>query len=205
MTQLVGVWIAAFLTLAIFSFLYRDNIFYKIAEHLYVGVSAAFWLLYLWHFTIKPLLFEPLLKNPSSPYLLIPLFLGVMMLFRVIPQYGWVSRWPMAFTVGLGAALGITGTLQGILFPQLRASVFDFTHVGFWRIIDNLIMFTGILTTVFYFFFSRTEGTISRRISRIGIIFIMVSFGAVFGFTVMARVSILIGRVGFLLFDWLKF
>ena len=35
---------AAFLTLAIFSFLYKDNPFYKFAEHLFVGVSAAFWM-----------------------------------------------------------------------------------------------------------------------------------------------------------------
>ena len=41
-----GFWLtfAAFLTLAILSFLYKDNPFYKFAEHLYVGVSAAYWM-----------------------------------------------------------------------------------------------------------------------------------------------------------------
>ena len=41
-----GFWVtfAAFLTLAIMSFLYRDNPFYKFAEHLFVGVSAAYWM-----------------------------------------------------------------------------------------------------------------------------------------------------------------
>ena len=38
------VWCAAALTLMIFSFLYRDNPFYKFAEHLFVGVSAAYWM-----------------------------------------------------------------------------------------------------------------------------------------------------------------
>ena len=40
--ELIGTWIAAFLTLAIFSYLYDDNPFYKAAEHLYVGISAGF-------------------------------------------------------------------------------------------------------------------------------------------------------------------
>ena len=37
-----GVWCAALLTLFIFSFLYKDNPFYKFAEHLFVGVSAGY-------------------------------------------------------------------------------------------------------------------------------------------------------------------
>ncbi len=41
--EIVGAWIAVFLTLAIFSYLYRDNPFYKIAEHVFVGVSAGYW------------------------------------------------------------------------------------------------------------------------------------------------------------------
>ena len=32
----------------------------------------------------------------------------------------------------------------------------------------------------------------------------MLSFGASFGYTVMARISLVIGRMQFLLFDWLK-
>ena len=42
--DILGAWIAVFLTLAIFSFLYKDNAFYKIAEHLFVGVSAGYWM-----------------------------------------------------------------------------------------------------------------------------------------------------------------
>ena len=35
-----GIWVGALLTLFVFSFLYKDNPFYKFAEHLFVGVSA---------------------------------------------------------------------------------------------------------------------------------------------------------------------
>jgi hypothetical protein len=37
----------------------------------------------------------------------------------------------------------------------------------------------------------------------VGVWFLMIAFGASFGYTVMARVSLLIARVQFLLRDWL--
>jgi len=37
----------------------------------------------------------------------------------------------------------------------------------------------------------------------VGIWFLMISFGASFGYTIMARLSLLIGRIRFLLDDWL--
>lgn len=49
-----GLWIAGFCTLAIFSFLYRDNPFYKVAEHVFVGVSAAYYMVVGFWSTIVP-------------------------------------------------------------------------------------------------------------------------------------------------------
>ena len=40
-------------------------------------------------------------------------------------------------------------------------------------------------------------------VSVIGVWFLMIAFGASFGYTVMARMSLLIGRMQFLLKDWL--
>ena len=41
-----GIWLGAFFTLSIFSFLYKDNPFYKLAEQIFVGLSAGYWLIY---------------------------------------------------------------------------------------------------------------------------------------------------------------
>ena len=57
---------------------------------------------------------------------------------------------------------------------------------------------------LFYFFFSVEHKGVSGGISKVGIWFLMVSFGASFGYTVMGRVSLLIGRVQFLIYDWLQ-
>ncbi len=37
--ETIGIWIAAGLTLMMFSFIYRDNVLFKFGEHLYLGVS----------------------------------------------------------------------------------------------------------------------------------------------------------------------
>jgi hypothetical protein len=68
----------------------------------------------------------------------------------------------------------------------------------------NAIIFTvGLLTSLLFFFYSREPRGAFGVVSRIGIGFLMVGFGAGYGYTVMSRVSLLIGRFQFLLGDWL--
>ena len=72
--------LGAILTLAIFSFLYKDNPFYKFAEHLVVGVSAGYWAVILWHNGLVPNLLERLKDgdwyyvwlNSTRPWYVIP-------------------------------------------------------------------------------------------------------------------------------------
>ena len=65
-STILGGWVAAFLTIGIFSYLYKDNPFYKIAEHLYVGISAGYLLsLGFWN-QLQPNLFGRLF--PAKHY-----------------------------------------------------------------------------------------------------------------------------------------
>ncbi len=197
--DIIGTWIAATLTIAILSFLYRDNPLYKFAEHLYVGVSAGFWVIYTWAFDVKPMLVDRFIQETGVEkwILIIPAVLGIIMLSRWIPKYAWISRIPISFTVGIAAGLGITASLQGFIIPQIQATLLPLTSI------NNALIVIGVITTLFYFYFSREHKGILGTSSRLGIIFIMVAFGASFGYTVMARISLLIGRVYFLLHDWL--
>jgi len=54
-----------------------------------------------------------------------------------------------------------------------------------------------------YFFFSKEHKGALGGVAKLGIWFLMVAFGASFGYTVMGRVSLLIGRMTFMLRDWL--
>ena len=197
--NIIGTWIAATLTIAIFSFLYRDNPLYKLAEHLYVGVSAGFWVIYTWAFDVKPMLVDRFFQATGVEkwILIVPAVLGIIMLSRWIPKYGWISRLPISFTVGIGAGLGITASIQGFILPQIQATLLPLNSI------NNILIVVGFITTIFYFYFSREHKGLLGVSSRLGVIFIMVAFGASFGYTVMARISLLIGRVYFLLHDWL--
>ncbi len=204
MGTIIGTWLAGFLTLAILSFLYKDNPFYKLAEHLYVGVSAGYWLIYVVFFDVKPMLIDTFMNETGFEkwIILIPGALGLIMLSRWFPKIAWLSRWPIAFTVGIGAGLGITANLQGYVLPQVTATLLPVT--GFTVTdLSNIVLVIGVVTTLMYFYFSKPHKGVLGAGARIGIVFIMISFGASFGYTLMARISLLIGRLHFLFHDLL--
>lgn len=206
MSVLIGVWVAAFLTLCIYSFLFRDNPFYKFAEHLFVGVSAGYWMVIQFEEVLVPNLFGNLGKAYSAAAdghwsnqwsYLIPAALGVLLVLRLVPSIGWVSRWPLAFLVGLSAGYGIVIAMDGQILKQTSATILPL-WTGDWQTsTQNFIVVAGVLASLVYFYFSVEHRGVFGGISRIGIFVLMISFGASFGYTVMARVSILIGRLLF--------
>jgi len=213
MTELIWTSIAGLLTLAIFSFLYRDNPIYKAAEYLFVGVSAGWFFSLQVHNVFLPSLWDPFVaawgglftgQGVSWPGLLltIPFALGLLMFTRFVPQVSWLSRWPMALMVGAFSGLAIIGHAQADLVTQLQASMLDLAPDDVGTGVSNWILFLGLLATLVYFFFSSEHRGPVGVLSTVGISFLMISFGASYGFTVMARISLLIGRLQFLYLEW---
>lgn len=202
MMDTIGTWIAALLTLAIYSFLYKDNPFYKIAENLFVGVSAGYWAVVLWFDYAWPNLFEPLFYR-GQWYNIFPIFIGLLMFTPLFSKISWMVRIPLTFTMGIAMAVSITQIVQGDIFPQLQATFLPLKGIPVFNTVSNLLIIFGVIFTLIYFYFSKEhKGTLGIG-AKIGIWFMMVSFGASFGYTVMARVSLFIGRVYFLLHNWL--
>lgn len=224
---------SAFLTLAVMSFLYRDNPFYKFAEHLFVGVSAAFWMcLGFWTTIVQnliPRLSEGLssfFKVPYQPgdynfFFFIPVVLGILLLMRLSPKGGWISRWALAFIIGTTAGLNFIRYLRSDFIKQISStfvpllgrewdgigpffSQLDLSATGqFAVMLGNWVIFVGVFCGLVYFFFSKEHTGMFGRASRVGIWVLMITFGASFGYTVMGRISLLVGRLTFLLKDWL--
>ncbi|HHV37053.1 MAG TPA: hypothetical protein GXX77_04370 [Candidatus Cloacimonetes bacterium] len=201
----LGIWIAAFFTLSIFSFLYKDNPFYKFAEQVFVGLSAAYWLVYIYYSIMLPNLFSKLAADFSGNIiLLIPAGLGLLMLMRLHPKTQWLSRFPLAIMVGTTAGISLLRHMKSDILQQVAATMINpFASGQPSVIIGNLLLIIGTITGIFFFYFSKKQEGIYKIPSKIGIWFLMVSFGATFGYTVMARISLLIGRLEFLLGDWL--
>ncbi|HEX7076959.1 MAG TPA: hypothetical protein VF363_00920 [Candidatus Eisenbacteria bacterium] len=201
----LSVWIGALLTLGIFSFLYRDNPVYKFCEHLFVGVSAGYWVVLTYFSSIKPNLLDPLFGSFGSHYILIvPLILCLFLFSRFFPRGEWLSRWSIAMILGVYPAIRITGFGQSDLVQQVSGSILPLWVAGHpGQSIDNILLVGGLLATLVFFFFSKEHKGAMGGVAKIGVYFLMVSFGASYGYTVMARVSLLIGRVMFLLDNWL--
>jgi hypothetical protein len=219
----VGLWLAAFFTLAIFSFLYRDNVFFKVAESVMVGVSAG-WAMAspgFWD-TLVPKLAAKLAPDtirewalpkmePTEPRLvyLVPLVLGIMLLWRLAPRGGWIARWPLAFIVGTFAGIKLTNYLDADFVNQIRSTIIPlvvFSQSGgfdFWGSVRNVGLIFGVLACLTYFFFSLEHRGFAGRVARIGVWYLMITFGASFAFTVMGRVALLASRISFLFDDWL--
>lgn len=90
--------------------------------------------------------------------------------------------------------------IQGYVMPQIAATMLPVTGVNVVTF-NNLVLMLGVVTTILYFYFSKPQRGVLSLASKVGIAFIMISFGASFGYTLMARVSLLIGRLYFLLTD----
>jgi len=230
--EIFGAWIAVFLTLAIFTYLYKDNPFYKIAEHIFVGVSAGYWAsMYFWT-QIQPNLFGRLWPKldgePSTLFLkfwyglydglgllssavfppggidkghgmhliyIIPLILGVMMLLSLFPKINWFARWGIAYVVGMAAGLRSYGFLNSNVIGQIKGTAIPLVgDVSPMVLFNGLVVLIGTLSGLMYFYFSKEHTGMFGRIGRLGIYFLMISFGASFGFAVMGRISLLIGR-----------
>jgi hypothetical protein len=178
-------------------------VFYKFGEAVFVGLSVGYTLGIYWQQIVDPRLVVPLFFQHKYIYL-VACVLGAMYLTRFSRKYGWLSRWPMAALIGFGSGIAIPYAIQATIFKQLSASMLPLWSVDGFEF-NNLLIVLGVLTTLFYFFFSiEHKGKAIQVPIRIGIVYIMISFGATFGYTVMARFSLLIGRVNFLWYKWVK-
>ncbi|MBD3335472.1 MAG: hypothetical protein GF355_08135 [Candidatus Eisenbacteria bacterium] len=196
-----GIWIAAVLTLAIFSFLYRDNPVYKFAEHLLVGVSAGYYLTQYTFSAVYKKLIVPVFIN-GEYLLLFGGVLGLLMFFRLHRRTEWLSRYAIAFYVVAWAGYVIPSMLQARVLAQAQGTIPIFAG-SIWGIVNSVLVLAGVLCILIYFYFSMEHRGALRPISQVGIFFLMLGFGASFGYTIMGRVTLLIGRFQFLLGDWL--
>ncbi|MDP6417994.1 MAG: hypothetical protein QGG80_00845 [Candidatus Krumholzibacteria bacterium] len=211
MAGILEIWVGAFCTLAIFSFLYKDNPVFRFAESIFAGVSLGYYVGLTFGQTFMPNLIQPLFAPAEGVsrnwILLIPMFLGIILYTRYIPKIAWVSRFALAIYVGYYTGIDFMQRLQGEVLPQSADTIVSLASgwdMGVIAGLSTLVMVIGVISVLVYFFFSAEHKGVLGGVSRLGIWFLMVSFGAAFGYTIMGRISILIGRVVFLLGEWLK-
>ena len=207
--------VAAAATLAIFSFLYKDNPFYKFAEHLFVGIAAGYIVVMEFYNVFRPNLWDPLMAGTDF-WLIIPFVLGILMFSRFFSRISWLSRWSMAVIIGTYSGLAVIGFAEGDLLNQVRASLVPVISLNalkdlasdpglfsFLDFLSNPLLVLGLICILIYFFFSKEHAGAYGSLAKIGTGLLMIGFGAGYGYTVMTRMALLFDRLFFLCFDWL--
>ena len=227
--DLLGGWIVCFLTLAVFSFLYRDNPFYKLAEHVFVGLGTAYYTLEYYEQGVLQKLRDYLADagghlDAGTPVLLggveiapelaialrlVAVVFSVMLLMRLFAPNSWAPRWPLAIMVGVYAALKMTGETQSKLVLLVGNAVQPLTDPAalsladaprielsaFWFTATRVVYYVGLFCALGHFLFTYRRSKGLAAISRVGIVTLMITFGSMFGFTVLGRIALLIERI----------
>jgi len=201
------------LTLLVFSYILGDNPLFRITIYIFVGVSSGYVAAVAWHQVLWPDLFLPLLTGSMTArlLLLIPLILSILLLMKISPSLSKLGTVPMAFLVGIGAAVAVGGAVMGTIFPQLRASinVLDMNAAALRgihpveQLIEGSIILVGITSTLIYFHFgakpvpggSAQRHKIIEGIALLGRVFIAITFGVLFAGVYSAAMTALIERL----------
>lgn len=217
--DLVGAVIGAVLTLMVLSYLLGDNPAFRFAIHLFIGVSAGIAGAVVVRNVIIPQVLLPLvdLSDPINwLWTVLLLLLSVLVLMKLSPRYGRVGNVPMAYIVGVGAAVVASGAVLGTIFPQVEAAsdllnfkttLSDEPLSSLLALINNLIMVVGTLSTLAYFHFSARSQqnaepkrpAVVEYAAGIGHIFIAVTFGVLFAGVFSAALAAWINRWNFIL------
>ncbi|MGI6642915.1 MAG: hypothetical protein ACOX3V_02730 [Bacillota bacterium] len=200
------IWLAALISIGIYSYLYKENPFFRACEHIYLGLSLAHLAVMGWT-NIRDLGLNELAQG--NYLVLIPLVLGILLFTRFSPKISWLSRYSLAYFVGVASGVTITGVIDAGIISQIRGAVVPLKDIN--SVVAFLCNIAAITTFFFIVGAERSNGKVhnpylTKIIQRSGLagrVVLMVSFGAVFGTTVMARLGLFIPRLTFLFSDWI--
>lgn len=198
--------ISFLLTLLILSFIFGDNPLFRIAAYLFVGVSAGYAAVLIIYQVLWPRLVVPIAGGEWIAA--IPLALGLLLTFRLVPSLSRIGNLSMAYLVGTAAAVAIGGAVIGTLLAQTRGAISAFSATGAdgSPLVEASVMLVGTITTLAYFQFSARSQpnqpaqrpAVVEALAQLGKVFIAITLGALFAGVLAAAMVALIERIGFL-------
>jgi hypothetical protein len=192
----IGLIVVISLTLMTWSqSLYKDNLLFSFAEYTFVGIATGYTTAMTWkaivNNTINPII--------SGSYLyIVPLILGVLLFTRFSRSTMFISRWPMALLIGVGIALGTRSVIKPSIIDQILNTI-ALPAMEPKPVFNYLVILTMVITAIAYFIFTREHLGTWGRITRVGRASLMMYFGAIYAQTVMSRMTLLSGRITYII------
>lgn len=215
--DLIGAIFGIILTLMVFSYLLGDNPAFRFSVHLFIGVSAGLAGAVAVRNVILPQVLLPLLdlEDPAGWLWALAVFLlAALLMLKLSPRLGRLGNVPMAYIVGTGAAVVVSGAVLGTIFPQVSAATDLFNlrtlpsnaFTGLLGLINRFIAITGTVTTLAYFHFSArtvpnappSRPAFVETAARLGQVFLAVTFGALFAGVLSASLAAWVDRWNFI-------
>jgi len=206
-TEQVGLWIGFIFTLMIFSYILGDNILYRLAVYVFVGLAAG----YITVVTIESVILPWARGTVLAPEAgvggivigLIPFILGLLLLLKTSPRLGRTGNIAIAFIIGVGTAVALVGAISGTLLP-LAMSTGSRVRID---VLNGFLIFLGVASTLIYFqYLARRRpdgeirrGLVTRFFGGIGQVFIVVTLGAIYAGAILTSLTIFSERIGFIL------
>jgi hypothetical protein len=141
----------------------------------------------------------------------VPLVLGILLLFKGFPRQAYAGNFSVAYLVGVGTAVALSGALLGTLVPQIGATGRALSPASLASsrggLLDGLLIVVGTTCTLMAsaFVARKRQGLagawaqIVRLAAGVGRIFIIFALGVAFAGALTASLSIFIGRIQYLI------
>jgi hypothetical protein len=198
--------LAAVGIVAIFSLVFKENKLFRLFEHIFLGLAAGYTFQINWTDVLRPQWWDPMWSHGQWWWVMIA---PISLMFYGIytRNFAWQARLLFGFLFGM-----VTGTVfqafSSEYLPQVSASfkpIIPSATVSPAVAIDNIIFLVIMLSVATYFFFAfEQRSKPAKAASTAGRWLLMLSFGAIFGSTIMTREALLIDRIYFLLHDWMR-
>ena len=184
------------LTLCVYSYVYKESAFWRFAEQTFVGLGMGY------SFVLAVLQIQTAAWIPMTTgknYLLVvPLILGFMLYARFSKKFAWVSRWPMAVLIGLGTGIAMRTVVEAQIVQQISGTFLPLITANPLTTFNNIAIVIMVFSSLYFFTFTRGTGKTSDIVRRLGRYTLMLTLGAVFGATVLTRMTLFIGRFTYL-------
>jgi hypothetical protein len=216
-SELLSAFVSFVVTVLILSYLFGDNPLFRATVYIFVGVSAGYVTAVVWNQVILPQLLQPIVSGTvfsnarQMALLLVPLIGSGLLLAKASPRLSRLGQLPVAFLVGVGAAVTIGGAVLGTLLPQINATFggFDINLAvsrginPAFMILNGALILLGVVGTLAYFHFGArqsADGSVKRNflvniLTGVGRIYIAITFGVLFAGVYMAALTALIERM----------
>ena len=200
-TTYFGAFLGVLFTLAVYSFLYRENPWSRLAEHMFIGSAIGYGIAYDLDWMRSQWEGRWSLTSTGVTAFAFALLLGLLWYFRFSRKYFWLYRIPLAIVTGTGLGLAFRTVVFAQLLTQVRATAgIQLVGVDAWTAFNNLLSAVMVICVLLYFTFTvRQTHPVWKPINVFARYTMMAGFGAAYGYTILTRMSLYIGRCQFLL------